>query len=85
MNSVVVMNEDKWRSSEFIGLVNGDQWTTPTFCSSEATSVRPLKVFGYLAYTHVSKMKASKLDLRALHGIFVGYDNASKAHKIYNL
>jgi hypothetical protein len=23
-----------WILSEFIGLVNGDQWTTPTFCSS---------------------------------------------------
>jgi hypothetical protein len=30
-------------------------------------------------------MKANKLDLRALHEIFIGYDNASKAYKIYNL
>jgi hypothetical protein len=34
VNSLVVMNEDQWKSSEFIGLVNGDQWTTPTFCNS---------------------------------------------------
>lgn len=30
-------------------------------------------------------MKTNKLDLWPLHGIFVGYDNVSKAYIIYNL
>jgi hypothetical protein len=28
------MNETWWESNEFTGLVNGNEWTTPTFCSS---------------------------------------------------
>ncbi len=43
-----------------------------------------LKVFGYLAYIHVPKDKSRKLGLRAKWSIFVGYDNVSKAYKIYS-
>ncbi len=34
MNSLVVMNGNQWRSSEFTGPVNGDWWIAPSFCSS---------------------------------------------------
>ncbi len=43
-----------------------------------------MKMFGCLAYIHISKMKRGKLDPQTLCGIFVGYDDVSKAYIIYN-
>lgn len=44
-----------------------------------------LKVFRCLAYIHVPKVGMNKLEPRAINGIFIGYDDVSKAYHIYNL
>jgi hypothetical protein len=41
-------------------------------------------MFGCFAYIHISKMKGGNLDPQMLCGIFVGYDDVSKAYIIYN-
>ncbi len=44
-----------------------------------------LKVFGCLTYIYISREKSGKLRLRVERRIFVGYDDVSKAYRIYNL
>ncbi|KAL4319314.1 hypothetical protein GQ457_18G017080 [Hibiscus cannabinus] len=48
-------------------------------------SVKHLRVFGSICYSHISANMRSKLDERAWRGIFVGYSSQSKGHRIYNL
>lgn len=48
-------------------------------------SVRHLKVFGSLCYTHVPAVKRSKLDERAERGILIGYSSKSKGYKVYGI
>ena len=46
-------------------------------------SLKFLKIFGCLCFTHVLQSKQDKLDKRSLAGIFIGYNIVSKAHKIF--
>ncbi|WVZ15866.1 hypothetical protein V8G54_013432 [Vigna mungo] len=46
-------------------------------------SLKFLKVFGCLCFTHVPHSKRDKLDRRASPGIFIGYSTVSKAYKIF--
>ena len=45
--------------------------------------VSHLKIFGCPLYLHVPKEKRSKLDPLGKKGIFVGYNEQSKAYRIY--
>jgi hypothetical protein len=38
-----------------------------------------MKMLGCFAYIHIFKMKGGKLDPQTLCGIFVGYEDVSKA------
>ncbi|TYK23207.1 retrovirus-related Pol polyprotein from transposon TNT 1-94 [Cucumis melo var. makuwa] len=49
------------------------------------SSLKFLKVFGYLCFTHVPQGKLDKLDRRASPGIFTGYSTISKAYKNFQL
>nr|KYP70533.1 Retrovirus-related Pol polyprotein from transposon TNT 1-94 [Cajanus cajan] len=46
-------------------------------------SMKFLKIFGCLCFTHVPQSKRDKLDKRASQGIFIGYSTVSKAYKIF--
>ncbi|KAL4019983.1 hypothetical protein IC575_018747 [Cucumis melo] len=46
-------------------------------------SLKFLKVFGCLCFTHVPQSKRDKLDRRASPGVFIGYSSISKAYKIF--
>jgi len=48
VNSLVVMNEDQWRSNEFTSLMNGDYWIAPTFCISATMSTLELVKNGWV-------------------------------------
>ena len=41
------------------------------------------RIFGYLTYSHVPSEKRTKLEATGERGIFVGYDDTSKAFHIY--
>ena len=41
------------------------------------------RIFGCLTYSHVPSEKRTKLEPTAEKGIFVGYDETSKAFRIY--
>ena len=45
--------------------------------------VQNFKVFGYICFTHVPKVKRDKLDKKAEAGIFIGYSTTSKAYKVF--
>ena len=51
------------------------------------TGVRPdvghFKMFGCLTFSHVPSEKRTKLEPTAEKGIFVGYNETSKAYRIY--
>ncbi|KAL4387066.1 hypothetical protein GQ457_09G030440 [Hibiscus cannabinus] len=53
--------------------------------SGSKPSVKHLRVFGSICYSHISANMRSKLDERAWRGIFVGYSSQSKGYRIYNL
>ncbi|KAL4341003.1 hypothetical protein GQ457_08G035090 [Hibiscus cannabinus] len=53
--------------------------------SGSKPSVKHLRVFGSICYSHISASMRSKLDERAWRGIFVGYSSQSKGYRIYNL
>lgn len=42
------------------------------------------KVFGCIAYAHISKETRSKLDHKSKKCIFIGYDEQSKAYRLFN-
>lgn len=46
--------------------------------------VSHLKVFGCIAYAHVPDQKRTKLEDKGEKCIFIGYDNRTKAYKLYN-
>jgi len=46
-------------------------------------SLKFLKIFGCLCFTHVPQSKRDKLDKKALAGVFIGYNIVSKAYKIF--
>ena len=48
-------------------------------------SIKHLRVFGSLCYTHVPDVKRSKLDEKAEKGILIGYSSQSKGYKVYNI
>ena len=45
--------------------------------------VSHFRIFGSLTYSHVPSEKRTKLEPTAEKGIFVGYDETSKAFRIY--
>ena len=45
--------------------------------------VNHFRIFGSLTYSHVPSEKRTKLEPTAEKGIFVGYDETSKAFRIY--
>ena len=59
---------------------------TPKECfSSKKPEVSHFRIFGSLTYSHVPSKKRTKLDPTTEKGIFVGYDETSKAFRIYLL
>jgi hypothetical protein len=57
--------------------------TTEQMFSRKKLEVRHLKIFGYPMFVHILKEKRTNLDPSGKKGIFVGYDEVSKAFKIY--
>ena len=49
--------------------------------SGEKQEVRHLRIFGFLAYIHIPKEKRTKLDPSRRKGIFIGYNDTSKAYE----
>ena len=45
--------------------------------------VSHLRIFGFLTYSHVPSERRTKFESRARRDIFVGYDETSKAFRIY--
>ena len=43
-----------------------------------------LRILGCLAYAHLDKTHRDKLEPRAQQTIFLGYDDSSKAYRVYN-
>ena len=43
-----------------------------------------IRIFGCVAYAHVSDEMRKNLDNKGEKCIFVGYSDESKAHKLYN-
>ncbi|KAH9768805.1 hypothetical protein KPL71_011738 [Citrus sinensis] len=46
-------------------------------------SLKFLRIFGCLCFTHVPQISRDKLDKRALPGIFIGYSSVAKAYKVF--
>jgi hypothetical protein len=46
--------------------------------------VSHLKVFGSVAYVHILDQRRVKLDDKSLKLIFIGYDEMSKAYKLFD-
>ena len=53
--------------------------------SGHKPTVKHLKVFGSMCYTHVPDQKRHKLEDKAERGIFIGYSSQSKGFKVYNI
>ena len=51
--------------------------------SGEKPKVSHLRIFGCPVYVHVPKEKRSKLEPPGKKGIFVGYNESSKAYRVY--
>ncbi|XP_073219704.1 uncharacterized protein [Cicer arietinum] len=49
------------------------------------TSIKHLRVFGSLCYTHIPEIKRTKLDEKAEKGILIGYSSKSKGYKVYGI
>ncbi|OMO54668.1 Zinc finger, CCHC-type [Corchorus capsularis] len=47
-------------------------------------SVKHLKVFGCICYSHVPSVRRDKLDKRSEMGVLVGYSESAKGYRIYN-
>jgi hypothetical protein len=46
--------------------------------------VAHLRVFGSVGYAHVLDQRRTKLDDKSTKLVFIGYDEMSKAYKLYN-
>ena len=53
--------------------------------SGEKPEVSHLRIFGCPVYVHVPREKRSKLEPSGKKGIFVGYNESSKAYRVYIL
>ncbi|KAL4285133.1 hypothetical protein GQ457_16G021100 [Hibiscus cannabinus] len=53
--------------------------------SGSKPSVKHLRVFGSICYSHISASMRSKLDERAWRRIFARYSSQSKGYRIYNM
>ena len=51
--------------------------------SGEKPEFNHLRIFGCLVYIHIPKEKRKKFDPFRRKGIFVGYNDTSKAYRIY--
>ena len=51
--------------------------------SGKKPEVSHFRIFGSMTYSHVPSEKRTKFDPTAERGIFVGYDETSKAYRIY--
>ena len=56
---------------------------TPESFTSKKPEVSHFRIFGCLPYSHVPSEKRTKFEPTAKRGIFVGYDETSKAFCIY--
>ena len=52
--------------------------------SSTIPNVSDLKIFGCLAYVHVPKENRKKLDSKTTKCLFLGFDNETKAYRLYD-
>ena len=52
--------------------------------SGRKPNLKHLRIFGSIAYVHTPKEKRKKLDAKSSSHIFVGYDEHSKAYRLYN-
>ena len=52
--------------------------------SGHKPSVAHLRVFGSIAYSHISDERRKKLDDKSEKCILVGYSKCSKVYKLYN-
>ncbi|KAM2041192.1 hypothetical protein ACFX16_035034 [Malus domestica] len=48
-------------------------------------SVKHLKVFGSVCYTHIPQQLRHKLEKSSNNGVFVGYRTSEKGYRVYNL
>ena len=60
-----------------------DNKTPEETFSGEKPKVSHLRIFGCPVYIHIPKEKRTKLDPSGKKGIFVGYNENSKAYRIY--
>jgi hypothetical protein len=51
--------------------------------SGKKPNVEHLRIFGCPVYFHIPKDKMNKLEPSGKKGIFVGYNESSKAYRIY--
>jgi hypothetical protein len=51
--------------------------------TGKKSEVGQFRIFGYLVYCHVPSEKRTKLEATAEKGIFVGYNEISKAYRVY--
>ena len=60
-----------------------DNKTPKEVFSGEKPEVSHLRIFGCPVYIHIPKKKRTKLDPSGKKGIFIGYNDTSKAYQIY--
>ena len=60
-----------------------DQKTPKEVVTGEKPDVGHLRIFGCTVYVDVSKEKRTKMEPSGKKGIFVGYNETSKAYRIY--
>ena len=60
----------------------GSKTPKETF-TGKVPEIGHFRIFGSLTYSHVPSEKRTKLEATGEHGIFVGYDDTSKAFRIY--
>ena len=52
--------------------------------TSKTPDISNLKIFGCIAYVHVPKERRKKLDSKAIQCLFMGFDNETKAYRLYD-
>ena len=62
-----------------------DEKTLEEVFTGEKPNIRHLSIFGCTVYVHVLKEKRTKMEPSGKKGIFVGYNEKSKAYRIYVL